>query len=114
MRIAITGATGFLGRYLVRHLAGAGHELRCWYRPGSDRSGFDSEPGGVDWLPGQLGDADATRPEGPHVGLREMDAVRAPHVALHPAHTLEVLDRRAAVELAAVRVLLDRLREVGV
>jgi nucleoside-diphosphate-sugar epimerase len=60
MRIAITGATGFLGRYLVRHLSEAGHRLRCWYRPGSDRSGFE-EPEQIDWLPGQLGDADATR-----------------------------------------------------
>src|SRR6516162_10134094 len=41
MLIAITGATGFLGRYVVRHLAGAGHRLRCWHRPDSDRSRMD-------------------------------------------------------------------------
>jgi nucleoside-diphosphate-sugar epimerase len=58
MLIAVTGATGFLGRYLVRHLAGAGHRLRCWFRPGSDRGGFEGQP--VEWLPGQLGDAEAT------------------------------------------------------
>jgi nucleoside-diphosphate-sugar epimerase len=61
MRIAITGATGFLGRYLVRHLAGAGHQLRCWCRPGSDRSGFDAQTSALNWLPGQLGDAAAAR-----------------------------------------------------
>jgi nucleoside-diphosphate-sugar epimerase len=61
MRIAITGATGFLGRYLVRHLAAAGHPLRCWYRPGSDRSGFDGLADGVEWLPGALGDEEAVR-----------------------------------------------------
>jgi nucleoside-diphosphate-sugar epimerase len=61
MRIAVTGATGFLGRYLVRHLAGAGHALRCWYRPESDRSWIDAGPGVVEWLPGVLGDAAATR-----------------------------------------------------
>ena len=61
MRIAITGATGFLGRYLVRHLAGAGHSLRCWYRPGSDRSGFGESAGAVEWLPGALGDEPAAR-----------------------------------------------------
>src|SRR5262245_16699509 len=56
MRIAVTGATGFLGCYLVRHLAGAGHRLRCWHRPTSDRSGFDDVAGSVAWLPGSLGD----------------------------------------------------------
>jgi nucleoside-diphosphate-sugar epimerase len=61
MRIAITGATGFLGRYLVRHLAQSGHHLRCWYRPGGDRSGFGAEADAVQWLPGQLGDEAAAR-----------------------------------------------------
>ncbi len=56
MRVAITGATGFLGRYLVRHLAAAGHHLRCWYRPGSDRSGFERQADAIEWLPGALGD----------------------------------------------------------
>jgi nucleoside-diphosphate-sugar epimerase len=61
MRIALTGATGFLGRYLVRRLTASGHELRCWYREGSDRSGFDREARSVEWVPGQLGDAAAAR-----------------------------------------------------
>jgi nucleoside-diphosphate-sugar epimerase len=61
MRIAVTGATGFLGRDLVRRLVGAGHQLRCWYRPESDRSGFDREASSLEWLPGQLGDATAAR-----------------------------------------------------
>jgi nucleoside-diphosphate-sugar epimerase len=59
MRIAVTGATGFLGRYLVRQLAGAGHELRCWYRPSSDRTGFDGVADRIEWLQGGLGDAEA-------------------------------------------------------
>lgn len=61
MLVAVTGATGFLGRYIVRHLAETGHRLRCWYRPGSDRSGFDAVAGAVDWLPGELGDAAAVQ-----------------------------------------------------
>jgi nucleoside-diphosphate-sugar epimerase len=73
MLIAVTGPTGFLGRYLVRHLAGAGHRLRCWYRPGSDRGGFEGA-GPIDWLPGQLGDEAATR-----------DLVRGADAVVHAA-----------------------------
>jgi nucleoside-diphosphate-sugar epimerase len=53
MLIAITGATGFLGRYLVRRLLASGHQCRCWYRPESDRSEMPAE---VHWVPGRLGD----------------------------------------------------------
>lgn len=68
MRVAITGATGFLGRYIVRHLAAAGHSLRCWYRPSSDRSGFESAA--IEWQPGSLADSEA----GPAL-VRGVDAV---------------------------------------
>jgi len=61
MRIAVTGATGFIGRYLVRELAAAGHSLRCWYRPGSDRSGFGADAHAIEWLAGDLSDAAAAR-----------------------------------------------------
>jgi nucleoside-diphosphate-sugar epimerase len=57
MRIAITGATGFLGRYIVNHMLEAGHSCRCWHRPESDRTGFVSDP---EWIPGSLNDPDAT------------------------------------------------------
>ncbi len=60
MYIALTGATGFLGRYLVRHLAASGHRLRCWYRPSSDRGGLEDLAGAIEWLPGALGDEAAT------------------------------------------------------
>ena len=60
MLIAVTGATGFLGRYIVRRLARAGHRLRCWHRPTSDRTGFDDVREAIEWLPGQLDDAGAT------------------------------------------------------
>jgi nucleoside-diphosphate-sugar epimerase len=61
MHIAITGATGFLGRYIVRQLTGAGHRLRCWYRPESHRDGFDGAASAIEWLPGHLGNASATK-----------------------------------------------------
>jgi nucleoside-diphosphate-sugar epimerase len=61
MLVAVTGATGFLGRYIVHQLTSGGHHVRCWFRPESDRSGFEHQAGAVEWLPGQLGDASATR-----------------------------------------------------
>lgn len=78
MRIAITGATGFLGRYLVNHFTAAGHSCRCLYRPDSNRSGFAvSDSGGsVEW---QLGDL--TSPETFPPLLENCDAVI--HAALH-------------------------------
>ncbi|UCG31974.1 MAG: NAD(P)-dependent oxidoreductase [Phycisphaerales bacterium] len=56
MDIAVTGATGFLGKYVVNHLLGSGHRCRCWHRPASDRSGFTETEAGLDWVLGELGD----------------------------------------------------------
>jgi nucleoside-diphosphate-sugar epimerase len=60
MRIAVTGATGFIGRYLVRQLTAKAHTCRCWYRSASDRTGLDDVTPHVEWLPGVLGDPAAT------------------------------------------------------
>jgi len=61
MKIALTGATGFVGRYIVRHLAAEGHNLRCWYRPTSDRSGLDSIESAIEWIEGDLRDRECCR-----------------------------------------------------
>jgi nucleoside-diphosphate-sugar epimerase len=60
MNIAVTGATGFLGRYIVNHLLENGHACRCWHRPDSDRGGFVDASGRLTWLPGELNDPAAT------------------------------------------------------
>lgn len=60
MNIALTGATGFVGRYLLRRLASDGHMLRCWHRPASDRSGLDDVAQPVEWLLGDLNEERAT------------------------------------------------------
>jgi len=56
MQIALTGATGFVGHYMARHLANEGHQLRCWHRATSDRGGFDDVADRLDWIEGDLGD----------------------------------------------------------
>ncbi|MEE3372797.1 MAG: NAD(P)-dependent oxidoreductase [Planctomycetota bacterium] len=60
MQIAVTGATGFLGHYIVQNLAGAGHHLRCWHRPASNRQPLDSLSHQVTWVPGDLSNAAST------------------------------------------------------
>lgn len=59
MQIALTGATGFIGRYIVSHLIEQGHRCRCWYRPTSDRTGLDHLADQTEWIPGELGDESA-------------------------------------------------------
>ena len=58
MRVAVTGATGFIGRYIVQHLADEGHSLRCWHRPSSHREGFE-HIADIKWIEGDLGDRDS-------------------------------------------------------
>ena len=56
MKVAVTGATGFIGRYIVHHLVEQGHECRCWFRPASDRGGFEDVNDHVEWAAGELAD----------------------------------------------------------
>ncbi|HBN79487.1 MAG TPA: NAD(P)-dependent oxidoreductase [Planctomycetaceae bacterium] len=60
MRVALTGATGFIGRYIARHLSDQEHALRCWHRATSDREGF-GEVADLEWIEGELGDEDSTK-----------------------------------------------------
>lgn len=62
MKIAVTGATGFVGRYLVARLVSEGNTCRCWHRPESDRSGFEPWERHLEWVPGELGAADTVGP----------------------------------------------------
>lgn len=78
MRIALTGATGFIGRYIAAELVQAGHRLRCWHRSTSDRGGFEPLAGSLDWVEGDLGSA-----AGGRALVEDTDAVV--HAALyHP------------------------------
>jgi nucleoside-diphosphate-sugar epimerase len=60
MKIAVTGATGFLGRYIVARLAAEQHTLRCWHRATSDRSGLDHVERHLEWVEGSLGSRQAS------------------------------------------------------
>ena len=58
MRVALTGASGFIGHYIATHLADKGHQLRCWHRPSSNREGLD-DVSDLEWIVGDLGDPDS-------------------------------------------------------
>ncbi len=45
MHILITGATGFIGRYVTRELAAKGHRVRCLIRRTSDTAGLPDQAG---------------------------------------------------------------------
>lgn len=59
MKIAITGGTGFVGRYIVKRMASAGHACSCWRRPDSN---MDDLPVEADWIFGSLNDASTMAP----------------------------------------------------
>ena len=57
MKIAITGGTGLIGRYLLRKLEADGHTLQAWKRTNSDISGLDTID--VHWVDGELTNLDS-------------------------------------------------------
>lgn len=58
MIVAVTGATGFTGGFVVRALSEAGHRLRCLIRPGADGSRL---PSGAVRVTGMLEDGSSLR-----------------------------------------------------
>lgn len=54
MKIAVTGASGFVGTELVGQLVNSGSQLKCWHRPSSDLSRLNDFD--VQWVAGELGE----------------------------------------------------------
>jgi nucleoside-diphosphate-sugar epimerase len=111
MQIAVTGATGFLGRYVVRQLIRDGHTLRCWHRPSSRLDGFENG-GAIEWQPGELGDG-----EGANRLVAGCDAVV--HAALwRPGQTFRGgegdLERFVTLNLIGSLQLIEAARAAGV
>ncbi len=58
-RIALTGATGFIGQVFLRHLTDQGFCVKALYRPGS--SFHPKAINSVEWIPGTLEDEGSLR-----------------------------------------------------
>lgn len=50
MKAFVTGASGFIGSYLVKHLVDDGHNVLCLKRPTSDLSNLDEYVSKVRWV----------------------------------------------------------------
>lgn len=62
MKIAITGGSGFIGRYILRTLSNEGHELFAWRRTNSDLSGLESiGRNQLHWIGGSLTDPESMK-----------------------------------------------------
>ena len=53
MQIAVTGATGFLGRHIVKKLIADGHTCRCWWRKKNGNYPPAAHPA-IEWIEGDL------------------------------------------------------------
>ena len=70
MKVFVTGGTGFTGSYVLPLLLKNGYEVRCLYRPGSDRSVPLRAQPEIEWALG-----DVSNPQALSASMQGMDAL---------------------------------------
>ncbi len=96
MRIAVTGATGFLGSHLCRRLVRDGHEVTVLRRPSSDTSPLDGLE--LSEVVGDVTDAEAVLP-----AVERRDAVV--HAAAHLRYWRALRDEQNRVNVEGSRTV---------
>lgn len=112
MKVAITGATGFVGRYIVRKMHAVGNSCRCWFRSESDCYEPEAAVSSLEWTHGELGDAAACEDL-----LKGCDAVV--HSGLHRTGSSFQNDETEVTEFVQKNVvgtiqLIEAARKAGV
>ena len=79
MKVAVTGATGIVGRFVVARLRAEGVAIRALVRPSSDRSGLR---GDLETIVGDMTDSDTLT-----ALVDGMDAVFIARMSTHPGAT---------------------------
>lgn len=82
MKVLVTGAGGFIGANLAANLAGAGHEVVAWVRPGSPTWRLDHLQSRLTVAPVDLLDEDAI-----DAGVRSVRPDWIFHLAAHGAYS---------------------------
>jgi dolichol-phosphate mannosyltransferase len=106
MRALVTGAGGFLGANLVRHLLQAGHEPTAAVRP-------DGDPWRLTGLDVSRLELDLSDPEATERAVGELRPEVIFHLAAHGAYSWQRdLDRMLAVNVRATEALLAAARQL--
>jgi nucleoside-diphosphate-sugar epimerase len=109
MKALVTGAAGFVGANLVRHLNAAGHETVAAIRPGGDPWRLEGLGPDVARLEVDLGNSDAVT----RAVVSEQPEVIF-HLAAHGAYSWQKdLARMLAINLGATDALLQGAARVG-
>lgn len=105
MRVALTGAAGFIGSHLARLILGEGHAVSALIRPGTDRRRIRDIEARLSLMPGDLTDYDT---------VQRWLAEERPDVCIHLAWRGRYAAFREAEEnLASLQGSLNLLRAVG-
>jgi len=104
MRIAVTGSTGFIGGYLTRALAKAGHELRLLVRPGREAAAPEVEGTAPELFTGDL-----SAPDSLEGFLEDSDLL----LHLASAHDHLDDDRMRAVNIGGTEALIEEASRCG-